>query len=125
MFFLTYPRVDDKDITLRGMFTWMLKLFDLIDNAPPVRVLIVCREEHADGTPHYHVFVQFIGRLVVNDANAFDYSFNDVEYHCNIQAARSARAVVKYLLKGGVYLSNVDDEIVQSLIRSQGNMTPL
>lgn len=92
-FFLTYPHLDaTKDELIRHLSTLTTPR-----GVPlPVIYIRVCREQHADGTPHMHALVCCEQRYRASK-NFFDYQ----RHHCNIQGARSIGHVKEYLEKEG------------------------
>lgn len=63
---------------------------------------IVCEEQHADGTPHLHVFLEFREKKHVRQIDYFDFIGGK---HGNYQVAKRVRASVEYVTKGGNYLA--------------------
>jgi len=57
--------------------------------------VITCREQHANGEPHFHALVTFHKRKDIRSASFFD--FNNV--HPNIQATKNVAAWTTYIKK--------------------------
>lgn len=64
----------------------------------------VCAELHANGEPHLHALLLLHGCLQTRNPRYFDIE----GYHCNMQAARSAKAVSAYIKKGGDFIDDGD-----------------
>lgn len=62
--------------------------------------VIVCREEHKDGTPHLHSFAKYANRVHVTRQDFF----NHQGYHPNMLIAKSYRAVSTYVKKSGDFI---------------------
>ncbi|CAG8658451.1 10592_t:CDS:2 [Ambispora gerdemannii] len=95
-FFLTYPRCDIETGVilehLKGLFS-----MNLLDK------YIICKEEHQDGEGHLHAYIVYSSVVNVNNIRAFDYE----GYHPNIQSPKNKRAIIKYIMKQGDYISNL------------------
>lgn len=98
-FFLTYPRCG---LDPQVMLDSIKAKFE--SNGGKVLKYIVAKEEHQDGSPHRHVFIE----LEMEFRQTHRSSFLDVEgYHCNIEHVRSGKAVAKYCKKEGDFISNM------------------
>lgn len=98
-FFLTFPQAGG--IELDAIFehfrdNWIHQA----TGRKPVDVL-VAKELHQDGEPHFHCFLRFEQRIDILSQAAFDYSGK----HPNIQSARSSKNVIKYCVKEGDFKS--------------------
>ena len=62
---------------------------------------IVCEEQHKDGTPHLHVYLQFHDRIHTRQLDYFDFI---ADKHGNYQVAKSQRGSVDYVTKAGNYI---------------------
>lgn len=83
--FVTYPQCPvPKD-------TMMAHLNSKLD----VEWALVAQEEHKDGNAHLHALVKLNSKLTTRNPRLLDYE----GYHCNLQAAKSINASVKYLTK--------------------------
>lgn len=89
-FFITYPQcaMTKQDFVQHWKTNWLNKTYDYV---------CISRELHADGHPHYHVFVQFKNRLDVKRQDYFDIG----TFHPNIQAAKSDKPASDYVKKDG------------------------
>lgn len=83
--FLTYPQCPLERERIRDI---------LVDRHHPTG-LLVARECHSDGNYHIHAYLSFGRRRRIVDTTTFDVD----GYHPNIQAVRSARAVLAYCRK--------------------------
>jgi len=91
--FLTYPQCGDLKLDfLKSELEKKLYTYEMKD-------FVLTREKHEDGGNHIHVFI--ITRKVTNILNEkyFDIKKNDEVFHPNIQPARKAGNVLKYILK--------------------------
>lgn len=95
-FFLTYPLCPiEPQVALD--FLRDLNLGVLLE-------YVVAREKHQSGEFHLHCYLRYEQSVEVTDARKFDCQ----GFHPNIQSCRSARAVRRYVCKGGEYLSSLD-----------------
>lgn len=70
---------------------------------PRVKEWVVARELHQDGTPHLHAFIKYATRVTWGSRRW------DIDgYHGEYLPAKSWRAVQKYCMKGGDYITNID-----------------
>jgi len=91
-FILTYPQTDHGE--------GRQAVLSLLRRLGPKRYL-VGRENHQDGSPHIHVYVEFHQKLNIRDQRFFD-----IECGCkhpNIQSCRSFRASIQYVSKDGQF----------------------
>lgn len=88
--FVTYPQcqLPMATITTHWQVNWLVK---------PYHYVIIARELHEDGNPHYHVVVQWKHRLDVQREAYFDID----GYHPNIQATKNLEEAITYAKKGG------------------------
>nr|QXN75463.1 MAG: replication associated protein [Virus sp.] len=102
-FIFTYPQCD---VALDFILEYIkLKFLEL--DAKVVK-WCVASEKHQDGNLHRHAFIG----LESNVRAKININFFDCNgFHPNIQAARSAKAVIKYCKKEGEYISNIDGEV--------------
>lgn len=109
-FFLTYPKcnLEPVDVLERLKNRFLLKSVVLTK-------YVIAKELHKDGDPHIHCYVAYSSNLNLRRADCFDLprkEGDDLEpYHGNYQGARSAKDVVKYCVKGGLYITNMEEEI--------------
>lgn len=92
--FLTYPQCT---LSKEAAFEELTELFH-------PKELLVASEEHKNGDPHIHAYVE------LNVASEFtDAKFADIGgFHGNYQACRSAKNVVKYCTKADRFMSTFD-----------------
>jgi len=88
--FLTYPQCLEEPQHLIDF------LLEKLASKEPVYIL-VCQEEHEDGTPHLHAFVSLNKTLDTRNARFFDSG----DIHGNYQAANDPKAVYQYVTKDG------------------------
>lgn len=72
----------------------------------PLREWIIARENHKDGSLHLHCFLSLQTRCDVKKTSDLDLG----DYHGNYQAARSRKAVMKYVQKGGQFITNMTEK---------------
>ncbi len=97
-FFLTYPKCDvEKSEALDQIKS---KFAAIVDR------YVIAKEDHADGTPHLHMYIHFSQKVNVVRATKFDLSFGGKTFHGNYQTARSAKAVMQYCKKDGNFISD-------------------
>lgn len=100
--FLTYPHCPlSKEQLLKKIET------NAVNHGTSIREYVVCEETHKDGEPHLHAFVKYDRRLNFNN-KYFDVACDGKKYHGNYQVAKSFRAVIDYVKKGGKFISNVN-----------------
>jgi len=98
-FFLTFPQANS--IQLQQIFDHFKDSWEHQASRTKPQDVLVAKEAHADGTPHFHVFLRFPARIDILSANAFDFQ----GHHCNAQSARSPKKVIQYCVKDGDFLS--------------------
>jgi len=91
--FLTYPQ--SGDLTL----DFVRESLDNILNTFILKEYLISKEFHEDGQPHIHVYCKTFKITSITNQNYFDIEFEGKTYHPNIQSARSAGNVIKYILK--------------------------
>lgn len=99
----------------------MLSRILAIEGAVNLDVVVAVSEDHADGSPHIHAFVQFKKRKDVRNVNYFDqYALK----HGNYQKTRSVKAWVDYLKKtrdvAPERLAEWPEGIVDELLQANG-----
>lgn len=97
-FFLTYPQCS---LGHQVLYDHLINL--RVGNETPEKIA-VARELHEDGGTHYHVYLGFSSKRDLRSQRHFDVGNS----HPNMQACRSVKAVLKYVLKDGDYLANFD-----------------
>lgn len=95
--FLTYPKCP---LTKEQMLERLKTKFKILE-------YIICEEQHKDETPHLHAFIK-LNRRTYFKKDLFDVSCDGKDYHGNYQVAKSFRAVIEYVKKGGKYISNIN-----------------
>lgn len=94
--FLTYPQCH---LTNEAIYNHLIDL--PVGNEKPTKI-VVAKELHEDGHPHFHAYLCFDKRRDLRYQRHFDIS----GYHPNIQVCRSVKDVLKYVTKDGEYMSN-------------------
>lgn len=99
--FLTYPQcaVEHK------------RLLEHLQSIDEVVEYVIARESHQDGNPHLHAYVKFKEGL---RPSQFTPTLDIDGHHGNYQAARSFRAVVKYVTKDGNYITNISTTMLET-----------
>lgn len=91
-FALTYSNVEQQgwiEFTKEALVEHLISL--------GAEYVIAGRENHEDGTPHFHALVSFKRRKDVRNANYFDFG----NVHPNIQSCRNVAAWTTYVKKDG------------------------
>lgn len=96
-------------------------LVDFLLKSFKVKEYVVASEKHEDGSPHLHAFVKVEAKIEFKPTMG-DFIHEGVTYHGNYQVAKCWRAVQKYCIKEGDYLSNID---VKSAISKEGKKLDL
>jgi len=97
---LTYPQCEV--INKRDLYEFLLSL-----RSGDIKVdkVLLTKENHKDGSPHYHGYLRFDGQPNIRDASFFDYNGR----HPNVQPCRSVTKWVTYITKDDSEpLSNYD-----------------
>ena len=94
--FLTYPvcYLDHQYI-----YDYLLNLS--VGNERPSKIC-VAKENHEDGSPHFHVYLGYDKRRDISNERIFDID----NYHPNIQKVRSYKHCISYIVKDQNYLAN-------------------
>uniref|UniRef100_Q8V2A8 Replication-associated protein n=1 Tax=Tomato leaf curl New Delhi virus - [PkT1/8] TaxID=270143 RepID=Q8V2A8_9GEMI len=95
-YFLTYPKCSlTKEEALSQLQT--------LETPTKKKFIKICREFHEDGSPHIHVLIQFEGKFQCKNNRFFDLvsPSRSAHFHPNIQGAKSASDVKKYIDKDG------------------------
>lgn len=103
-YFLTFAQCSEKkeDVAKRIEDKW----------PSDIKGYIVCEEQHKDGTPHLHVFLQFTKRKNFKDSNCFDFLGKQ---HGSYEVAKSIRGSVTYVTKAGNYIAKgVDVDAIKA-----------
>ena len=96
--FLTYPKCSLSVEEARDLLLEKLE-------GPTVQDWCIAREEHQDGTPHLHCYLKLSRKVNIKDPSKLDLK----EFHGNYQGCRSPKCVLKYVTKGGKYISNMGE----------------
>lgn len=91
---LTYPRLDKTKEQVLGA---------LMEKKLSIKDYIVARELHNDGTPHIHVYLKLNLRVNYKDPHCLDIFGK----HGSYESVRSIKAIYKYLVKGGDFITNL------------------
>lgn len=85
------------------------QVLDYLTNSLHGQVVItehaIGQEQHQDGNFHIHAYLQFDRKFSSRDERVFDIIDNGITYHPNIQAPRSAKAVIRYVTKDGNFIA--------------------
>ncbi len=114
-FFLTYAQCA---LSMEVLLAGLQEIADAKGNL--IEKYCICEELHEDDQPHLHAFIKFNNKLNIVNKRYFDIissseQQNDddtvltVVYHPNVQGCRSENKVIKYIQKGGKYISNIDN----------------
>jgi len=98
-FFLTYPACPTT-WTLESVKMCIEEKTDYIEN------YVYAKEQHEDGTPHFHVYLSLTHRLDTQNPKFWDI----MGRHGNYQIAIRYRQVILYCKKGKDFISNIPDE---------------
>lgn len=83
--FLTYPQFEcDKNMLLQHL-----------QQLYPIEKAIICREHHADGHPHMHVYICFKRKISTTNIRRFDFRGK----HPNITKCANVQASIQYCQK--------------------------
>lgn len=91
----------------------------ILDAKFDIEEYVICEELHKDGTPHLHAFIK-LARKKWFQPRMFDLDDLGENYHGEYQKAKSLRAVVRYVIKGKNYISNID---VDKYLAKKGKLT--
>lgn len=87
------------------------ELYTVMNTRWPVKGYLIGREKHADGSPHMHAYFEFVNKLDVKNATAFDVKTNDLEgkpvtLHPNVRTVKHGKreAVMHYCMKEGNFI---------------------
>jgi len=89
------------------------ELYTIMNSRWPVKGYLIGRERHADGSPHLHGYFEFVNKLDVKNATAFDVKCNDLEgkpvtLHPNVRTVKHGKreAVMHYVMKEGNFIQD-------------------
>jgi len=91
--FLTYPQSGGLELQD------LINKLDNVLNTYTLKDYILSKELHEDGNPHIHVYLKTIKRVDIINPRYFDIELNGVTFHPNVQPAKKAGNVIKYILK--------------------------
>nr|QHU79563.1 replication associated protein [Opuntia virus 1] len=97
--FLTFPKCSlTKEQALDQLKT--------LQTPTNIKFIRVCEEHHQDGSPHLHVLIQFEGKFQTQNKRFFDlrHPNSSIQFHPNIQAAKSSSDVKSYMEKERCFL---------------------
>jgi len=104
-FFITYPRcdLDVEDVLARLNQLATMKERD-------IGRYVMATEKHQDEGKHIHVYLKSSRKLNVRNEYYFDLKKRNGRgaFHPNIQSCRSPSKVMKYCMKDGKYITNID-----------------
>lgn len=66
----------------------------------PIKYIVASKEQHQDGSPHFHAFISFARRIDTTNPRFFDYN----GWHPKVEAVRSCVRAVSYVKKDGEFL---------------------
>nr|QHU79479.1 replication associated protein [Opuntia virus 1] len=71
-----------------------------------IKFIRICEEHHQDGSPHLHVLIQFEKKFQCKNQRYFDlhHPSSSIQFHPNIQAAKSSSDVKSYMEKERCFL---------------------
>lgn len=112
-FFLTYPQA--RGVTLERIFEYFTDHWRHQPSGTRPQDVLVAKEDHEDGEPHFHAFIRFPARIDILNSNAFDYKEGPNEFHPNIQSVRSPKHVITYCTKEGDFKSTFTVKIKKTV----------
>jgi uncharacterized protein YlaN (UPF0358 family) len=90
--FLTYPQCDIQLEYFEQEMSNKLKRYG-------IKEYLYVIEEHQDGKPHIHAYVELEKKSDIKNENVLDIGKEDHKFHGNYAAARNHRSVIEYLMK--------------------------
>ncbi len=90
--FLTYPQCDMRMDDFEQEMKDKLKRYG-------IKEYLYVIEEHRDGKPHIHAYVELNKKSDIKNENTLDIEKEDEKYHGNYAAARNHKSVIEYLMK--------------------------
>lgn len=110
--FLTYPKCDMGLLYILNYLRDKLRLqnIEIVNH-------IVAHEEHKDGEPHRHVYLELNSPIIGNsEANMLDIiSIDNRRWHGNYQTAKNPTRVIGYTTKEGSFISNFSESELKKL----------
>lgn len=95
-FFLTYPQCAATKEDLKE------KLTTLTYGGHSITNWIICKETHADGSPHLHAVVELDTKFNCRDERYFDF----LGFHPKIESVRALKSAVAYCKKEGDWIAS-------------------
>lgn len=80
------------------------ELYNFLLSLPNVQTVLLGREQHQDGNPHYHAALKYSRKPCIRDQRHWDFN----QYHPNIQKPRDWTAWQEYCKKDGSFKTNQD-----------------
>lgn len=118
--FLTYPNVKDDIYD---------NLFDFLTKHGEPSYILLSREVHQSGVPHYHALCQYPTTRNITSQHDYDH----LGYHPNMQACRSVKSTSAYIRKDGdfkewghadnTYKKRTMAEVIGDIINSRCTIT--
>lgn len=96
-FFLTFSRVLDQSLDKQSILDRILQH----EHTKHPESVVIARELHQDGTPHFHILLCFPTKKNVRTPNFFDFICGQ---HGHYTTVRSLSSTYQYILKNGDYL---------------------
>lgn len=109
--FLTYPQCTLPKEELWAHLNEYFAKYDIVN-------VIVGAEKHEDGTPHLHAFVDLGKKWDCKNCRLLDVA----GFHCNIQSARNPAQSMKYVMKDGDTIFNIDPSLNYGSCKSIGEL---
>lgn len=98
--FLTYPQCSLTTSDVKNQLEVLV----------PIDKFIIAEEKHSDGNPHIHAYLKLQRKTNIRDPTKLDLKSSTGEvFHGNYQACRSRTKVMKYVTKGGKFLTNIEN----------------
>jgi len=95
--FLTYSNVEQQ-----GWDAFTLEeLVEFLSSKCPGYV-IACKEQHEDGSPHFHALIRYPRKVDIRNSRHWDYG----NVHPEVKAARNVAASINYIKKDGQFLEH-------------------
>lgn len=105
--FLTYPQNDGT----------VIELLDHLRTIDTVKEYVIASENHEDGNQHLHAYVKFSEGVTLKNCFLFDF-----KKHGNYQPARSCKDVIKYCIKDGKFITNLN---LDSYLKKKGKLVDI
>lgn len=91
-FFLTFPQTPASTTKQQAIDTILKKYPN------ELKTIVVAKENHAEGSQHFHIYLEFKKKKQIKHFNFFDFIFNK---HGNYQTVRNKNSVLQYISKNG------------------------